>query len=341
MNIILRLFLILSLSLSTLTHAEPSKHYLEAIQKGLQYIASTQLEYGEFPSIFYPNKASPNDILYANYDSNLFMSAMIAADLNTIDLPVAAHLTKRVARYVLSQINNDRGLWSYFTTHSIAPLYPNTVYDLDDTAVASMVLKQNGYDVKDNFDTIKANRDESGAYLTFFDMPREHNDVDCGVNANALIYMQDNDTLACEYLNQVISTGENCAVYYSQLDAYYLITRAYHGGVICLAPSVETLKNYILNRFNGSDNVDDNVFETAAGVNSLLDLDYRGIEVSKGVRYIASKQSKLTGGWPSVPFWLWTMQGGYVAGRSGSGAMTTAIAIKALHRWQHQGAHKA
>lgn len=333
-----RFILLLSLCFSSSIYADPDNiHPSKVIKKGLRFLTSVQQEYGEFPTIFYPNQPSPNDQLYANYDSNIFTSAMIADAIHEIPHSWVKAINQNVSQYLLRQLNNEQGLWSYFTTHNQAPLYPNTVYDLDDTAFASMVLSQNGHQYPNNHQAIKATKADNGAYYTWFGREAEDNDIDCGVNANVLSYQQDNDPGACQYLNNEVASGRNCAIYYSQLDAYYLISRAYHSGVSCLSPSVDGIKRFAVNKIDSDGSVDGNAFETAIAVNALLDVGYRGYEVRRAVNYLLSQQSKITGAWPSAPFWLWASSDDngqpFLLGRSGSRAMTTAIALKAIYRW--------
>ncbi len=134
----------------------------KAIKHGIQYLENVQLDYGEFPTLFYPNRPEPQRSLYSSFDSNLFTSAMISDALSGIDYPQIRLMNQKVAFFIKSQLNNDNGLWSYFTTHNAAPLYPTTIYDLDDTVFASMVLKQQGVDFQDNKAPINANKDKQG-----------------------------------------------------------------------------------------------------------------------------------------------------------------------------------
>jgi len=306
-----------------------------AIDNGLRYLESVQLDYGEFPTTFTPNIPEPERSLKSNFDSNLFTTAMLADALHSIQSPRVERIQKKTVAFLQSQLNNEQGLWSYFTTHNPNPLYPNTIYDLDDTAFASMVLQQNNISFPDNRASIKANKNEAGLYYTFV-LPPSLNDIDCGVNANVLSYTQENDPQVCSYLNEQIISGNNCAIFYTLADAYYLITRAYASGISCLKPSIPHITNYVvaqLNNNNGS--VENSPFKTAIALNTLLATGYQGPEIKKAQLYLLKTQSKNNGSWPAEDFWLWAGtddQGNPIMmGRSSSSALTTAIVLKALN----------
>lgn len=312
-----------------------------AIDKGLVFLESVQFSYGEYPTLFSPNLPEPARSLATNYDSNLFTTVMIADAIHEINHRAVKRLNKKTVKYIQSQLLNEQGLWSYFTTHNNAPLYPNTVTDLDDTAFASIVLQQNGVAFPDNHQIIEANKNEKGVYLTFVDPPFI-NDVDCGVNANVLSYLQQADKNVCNYLNKQVAQKANCAHYYSLLDAYYLISRAYKTGIQCLKPSAQPILAYTLEQINQWDK-DGNMssFKRAVALNILLDYGYRGEAIFKTTQFLLKKQSRHNGSWPGEDFWLWSgvdEEGNrFLLGQSSSSALTTAIALKALNRLQAEG----
>lgn len=303
-----------------------------AIENGLRYLESVQTEYGEFPTTFTPNIAEDKRVLFSAYDSNLFTTAMIADALLPIKNPRVDRMQSKVVTYLKSQLNNDKGLWSYFTTHNPKPLYPNTIYDLDDTVFASIVLKQNHAAYPDNRTAINANKDQAGLYKTWF---RPASDIDCGVNANVLSYLQDNDSKVCDYLNEQVTQGKTCAWYYTRMDAYYLISRAYASGASCLKPSVSYLTSYTLSTINREGNVESSPYKTAVALNVLLAVNYQGPEIQRLKEYLLKTQSPNTGAWPAEDFWLWPVadENGNpkIIGRSGSSSITTAFVLKALN----------
>jgi hypothetical protein len=303
-----------------------------AIENGLRYLESVQSEYGEFPTTFTPNISEDKRALYSAYDSNLFTTAMIADALHSIKSPRVDRMENKVVTYLKSQLNNDKGLWSYFTTHNPKPLYPNTIYDMDDTVFASMVLKHNSASYPDNRTIIKANKDQEGLYKTWL---RPDSDIDCGVNANVLSYLQENDSKVCDYLNEQVIQGKTCAWYYTRMDSYYLISRAYASGVSCLKPSVSYLTSYTLSTINREGSVENSPYKTAVALNILLAVNYQGPEIQRAKEYLLKTQSPHTGAWPAEDFWLWPVgdENGNpkIIGRSGSSAITTAFVIKALN----------
>lgn len=321
------------LTLSCSTFAATNSDVNAAIENGLRYLESVQTEYGEFPTTFTPNIAEDKRELHAAYDSNLFTTAMLADALHSIKSPRVDRMQAKVVTYLQSQLNNQKGLWSYFTTHNPAPLYPNTIYDLDDTVFASLVLQQNNAAYPDNHAVIKANKDKSGLYKTFV---RKNSDIDCGVNANVLSYLKENDPKVCDYLNEQVIQGKTCAWYYTRMDAYYLISRAYASGVSCLKPSVSYITSHTLSQINKeTGNVENSAFKTAVALNVLLSVNYEGSEVQRAKNYLLKTQSPYTGAWPADDFWLWTTSdengNPKSIGRSGSSALTTALVLKALN----------
>lgn len=316
-------------------NAHAATNVQSAIENGLRYLESVQLEYGEFPTTFTPNVDEPQRSLQSNFDSNLFTTAMLSDALHAIKHPSVDRIQAKVVNFLQTQLNNDDGLWSYFTTHNPKPLYPNTIYDLDDTAFASMVLQQNHASFPDNFTAIKANTNKAGEFVTFMP-PYKTTDVDCGVNANVLSYLQENNPQVCRYLNEQVAQGKECALYYTKLDAYYLMARAYETGISCLQPSVEPITRYVLSRFNTEDgSVDHSPFKTAIALNTLLSVGYRGSVVQNAEQYLLKTQSPYNGSWAADDFWLWagTDKDGnpIMMGRSSSSALTTAIVLKALN----------
>ena len=187
-----------------------------AIEDGLRYLESVQTEYGEFPTIFTPNLPEPERSLRTTYDINLFTTVMLSDALHDIKDARVERMQKKVVSLIQSQLSNDYGLWSYFTTHNPNPLYPISIYDLDDTAFASMVLQQNNISFPGNRAAINANKNEDGVYKTFVFPAGVKNNIDCGVNANVLSYLQDNNPQVCNYLNEQVASGKNCATYYTQ-----------------------------------------------------------------------------------------------------------------------------
>lgn len=330
------LILAVLMSFTISAQAQNTTDLTTAIDNGLRYLESVQFEHGEFPTTFTPNLAEPQKSLQSTLDSNLFTTTMLADALQSIKSPRVDRIEKKATQFIASQLNNQQGLWSYFTTHNPNPIYPLTIYDLDDTAFASMVLRQNHVIFPDNRAFIKANKDATGAYNTWVLPEQQGNVVDCGVNANVLSYLQENDPQACQYLNEQVATGKQCAMYYSMSDAYYLIARAYASGVSCLKPSVDPMIHYVLSQFDkNTGSVEQSPFKTAIALNTLQSLNYKGPEIYLAEKYLLETQSPYTGSWPGDEFWYWAgiddNGSPYVLGRSSSSALTTAIALKALN----------
>jgi hypothetical protein len=310
-----------------------------AMENGLRYLESVQSQYGEFPTVILPELPEPRRSLYSAYDSNLFTTVLLADLIHDIHHARAFRIQKKIADYVQSQAANKEGLWGYFTTHNPRPLYPNTVYDLDDTIYASLVLKRQHIAFPDNRKAIIANKNTAGLYQTFFPNQIGHmiNTVDCGVNANVLSYLQQNEPKICEYLNTQVASGKSCAFYYDILESYYLIGRAYQSGVSCLKPSIPYITKYALSQFNSDKySVGDSPFKTSLAINILLAGGYKGEVLHKAQVYLLASQSTATGSWPADDFWIWTtgrMTNGKIdiIGKASSSALTTALVLKTLN----------
>lgn len=321
----------------TNSYAENNNNDVQAAtDNGLRYLESVQMEYGEFPTTFTPNIPEPQRSLASSFDSNLFATAMLADALHSIQNPRVERMQKKSVAFIQSQLGNQSGLWSYFTTHNPKPLYPISIYDLDDTAFASMVLQQNNVSFPDNRAAINANKNAEGLYYTFMLPPSMQGNPDCGVNANVLSYLQENDPKVCGYLNEQVIQGKNCAIYYTLMDAYYLIARAYASGISCLKPSIPHITNYVLTRFNKKNgSVDNSPFKTAIALNTLFSSGYHGPEIQQAKQYLLKTQSTINGSWPAEDFWLWAGRDDEgkpaLMGRSSSSALTTAIVLKALN----------
>lgn len=301
-----------------------------AIENGLRYLESVQADSGEFPTTFTLFLPEPQRSQTSYYESILFTTAIMGDTLHNIRNERVTRIQKKISAYLQLQLNNNKGLWAYITTHSYVA---NCPYDVDDTVFASTVLKRQHVSFPDNRATIKANKNSDGIYLAFFpNNTQVQNAVDCAVNASVLSYLQENDAKVCEYINNQVTLGKHCGVFYTLPDAYYLIARSYASGISCLKPSMPRVTNYTLARFNRKNgSVENSPFKTAMALNTLLATGYRGDILKQAKEYLLKTQSTTTGSWPAEDFWISPPRG-----RSSSRALTTSIVLKALNTMQQQ-----
>jgi hypothetical protein len=240
------------------------------------------------------------------------------------------------------------GVWRYLTRAD--PFRDSLAPDVDDTALASLLLRESGRDVPDNARLLMSNRDREGQFYTWItaqgrwpssagrwrvlahqlphrDRMRAYytgsaarvTDIDAGVNANVLLYLgvDGNDALARSLLDIVRTRSEGASDrwYSDPFTLWYLISRA-------LTPMGRPAGAVLVERVAGERPVTPLQLSHATCV--LLDWDAHPPE-----EWIdALVDAQLPGGeWPREPV--------YTAADEewGGEATTTAFCVEALARW--------
>jgi len=331
-----------------------------AIERGIEFLDGNQLPSGEFKSFRSTDPTMEQD---CEFDSSPFPTALIAYSLSFSDSPKAKEIIKKTIKFFLAEMETA-GVWRYWTAGH--QYHNNIPPDLDDTACASYILKQNGIQFPDNTGLLLANRNQQGLFYTWlvprFSLPlnldywrvvlREAvkpislyyfwkinesapNDVDCVVNANTLLYLGESESTRAviDYLIQVVEQKkEECCDkwHLSRFNLYYAISRNYSAGM----KAFESIRNTVIERIESLSSSDGvigiNIIETALAVCSLLNLKCDSAALHRGIEALLASQ-KENGVWARFPL--------YYGGPKkyfgwGSEELTTGFCLEALIRYQ-------
>jgi len=218
------------------------------------------------------------------------------------------------------------GLFQYYTSKNAKSIG----FDLDDTACASVVLRQSHPVLDDgqNVEYFLENRDEAGRFYTWVGGEAVENDIDSIVNANVVLYLGDRDETrgAIRYLIDTIKGGCESVSYRYYLDdmtLYYAVSRAYAQGVSSLRGARETTMEKVIQRSKDDGSFGDELV-TACAVCSLANLGYDGVRrLREAARYLEGRQ-RADGSWRRVA--MFCQPGMYY----GSEELTTALCLEAL-----------
>lgn len=264
-----------------------------AISRGFTYLSERQLKSGEI------NSTACVDILGEQCldDSSPFVTSLVLYSIYGLENEKGKAIAKKAVRFLLEE-QKEGTVWSYWSSHNSKSINP----DLDDTSIISYALRLYGIDFGENKSTIAQNVDEEGRFLTWFNMPRKYNDVDCVVNANVLLYLGKNIPQVCNYLNNAIDESFSCSHYYiNQLAQFYSYSKAYVHGVDCLGKNRDRIIEATL-RHKKPDHSFGSTFYTALAVNVLLNYSYQGSETRLAVEYLLENQAD-DGSWMSDVFY--------------------------------------
>ncbi len=279
-NLIFILFLIIFLFFNLEKKENPNKLELKEkidsiLKEGIDFLYNSQLEDGEFKSYYCFDKQLNN----CYFDSSPFVTTFILYSIKDISNSKISEINKIALKFLLEEQKD--GLWSYWTSKNNKTL----VSDLDDTSCTSFILRYYNQSFYENIEIINQNKDENNLYYTWIN-PSFENDIDCVVNVNILLYLQNNDPIICDYLNNAIINNKNCSIYYpSKFSFYYMISRAYNNNIICFEDSKEKIIKEIINSQRKDGSVGD-LLETSLALNTLINFNYKGYEIDKIVDYL-------------------------------------------------------
>lgn len=295
------------------------RHVRDAIDRGMHYLALAQHEEGGFFG-----ESCERELSECKRQRSPFYGTFVIYALGLIEHPGVERMKRDALQYITGQMELG-GLWRFYDHDD--PDAGLVSPDLDDTACASVALTMHGQPLPDNLTMLFEHRDTRGAFYTWQDpsaiqpvardlidglkrarqIPLDDpNDVDCGVNANVLLYLALRGRQApeaCDYVNERVATGDvpHCSLYYpNPMSILYMVTRAYLGGATCLLPSMEVIREWVL-ASQQPDGSWGNDLETACAVASLLHMNYNGIPLDRGIEAILQRQ-QVDGSWDRVRF---------------------------------------
>jgi hypothetical protein len=319
-----------------------------AILKGVSFLHSSQLSYGEFDMCI-STKSSMNES-----NSCLASSPYITTFvLNSISFVEKSHLVHEIVdksvRF-LSASMEKHGTWRFYSENNRKTIYRNgnfttinmgIVPDLDDTACASYSLMSNKVIFPDNHELLYRYRTPEGSFKTWIidekDLIRKNdyipplNSVCCGVNANILMYLGDNlkTEKTSDYINRIIlydKEAEGNCYFPDIMVLYYLITRAYSKGVSSLESSRKAIASKISHHIRYDPCYSD-IGAIIFAVAALLNIDQFADDHTKWIYDILEAQDA-DGSWPITSFFVDASNNHY-----GAKELTTAIALEAVSKF--------
>ena len=329
----------------------------DAIMRGTQFLAGSQLPSGEFPVLASTDPAMETGCAP---DPSIFPTALIAQAL--IGVAAAEAMRARAADFLASEMDAD-GLWRHWIRAH--PLHRQLPPDLDDSSCASSVLHSAGRPFPDARDLLLANRTRDGLFYTWV-APRpawaglaharvalrqlrhpltlllffrrtsaKPGDVDAVVNANCLFALGDHpgSGKVIDHLLSILRAGSerDCDKWYDDpFVIWYFLSRA-------LAGRSAEAGTIIVERLSHA--VPSNALEAAMALCSQLRWGVRPPDDAVGA--LIHRQHR-SGAWPRAALY----HGGRPRRRDGSfapphpdtprwgsEALTTTFAVEALSLW--------
>lgn len=320
-----------------------------SISSAVGFLCRNQLPYGEFKDL----EDTGTDL---NFHSSVFVTSLAIYSIGYARDVRVPEMIERALGFLLGEMEGP-GLWRYYSSRSERRWWVPP--DIDDTCCASYVLRASGVDLPSNAKIILANRTRHRLFYTWF-VPRgilqglmsrialgralyssqrlsrfgsTVDDVDLVVNANAVLYLGENEntrqTVDCLVRAIREEREEEHSLFYAhKLSFYYMLSRAY----LHSAPSLGVIKNLVIERVCGMQQEDGsfaNELLAALAACTLMNFDSRRPSLRSAVDYLLSTQNT-DGAWPRIP-----MYGGNPQNRElyGSQELTTSFCIEALSRY--------
>lgn len=338
--------------MSDLLAAPGTRKLLHAISLAIGFLHHRQLPHGEFATYASPDQGMGDE---SYFDSSPFATSLILHSIGLVSDPRVEEMTAKALDFLETEMEGP-GLWRYWASrnerHNVLPP------DLDDTCCISFILKRNQRPVPLNRAILLANRNNEGVFHTWL-IPTSTSlsqssdsvdgavlgyavdpeslllvalsgmadDIDCVVNANALLYLgEDEDTTAVvDYLVDIVLNGkeDGCSAFYpDRLSFYYMLSRAYCNGVVSLERVRVPVTDRVI-RMQDDDGSFGSELLTALAVCTLLNFNMPTPAIPEAVKHILRTQ-KEDGSWPRTPMFLGP------APYYGSEELTTAFCIEAL-----------
>lgn len=304
-------------AIDTSTQDFSADAFTAAVERATGFLAQHQEPSGEFAVAY----CLGDDMTDCFAESSPFGTTFVLYSLRRLLDPEVVTMRHRALDFIAG-LQESSGLWRYM---------PAVPPDLDDTATASHALRMHGIDFIDNLTAIEANKNTDGLYWTWVE-PDFDNDVDCAVNANVLLYLQEHNSAVCSYLLHTLESRQVCSLYYpNPLAFYYMLARALSQGVACLDAAGPTILAR-LNEMLQNDELEED-FTVALAAATLLSLGHCSDPTTTLLETLLTRQAT-DGSFAAGAFFV-----NFAQQRYGSKELTTAFAIDALSSFSVQCPH--
>ncbi len=344
-----------------------------AVAKGLKFLRDQQLPDGGFACLFSQSENCKADALEEfiqdDKKSNVvvenhtvFPATLIGHSLFFLkENQQARKILDRIADFLVSN-RNRFGIWRHYTlAHQYEQFIPN---DLDNSAMASHLLKNLGVETPDNRSLFLSNRASDGLFYTWITlrlkwnsnptywkslwrefrhpigqyyfwklMPCAKNDVDAVVNSNVLNYLEKSEETepVFDLMKKVLEQGkeETCDKWYGRpILIYFFFSKNMSSENTELNALKPILRSKILANLKEDGSFFDSVLDTALAIIALENLGYYDDIPTLSVRFLLDSQ-KNTGSW--VKGTIYYGKPDRTAGFGGE-EITTGYALEALFR---------
>jgi hypothetical protein len=344
-----------------------------AVAKGLKFLRDKQLSDGGFACLFSQSENCTADALeefiQGNKKSNavvethsVFPASLIGHSLFVLkENQDAQNILDRIADFLVSN-RNAFGIWRHYTrAHQFGHLIPN---DLDNSAMASHLLKNLGVGTPDNRSLFLSNRAPDGHFYTWITfrlkwnsntkywksllrefrhpigqyffwkyMSCSKNDVDAVVNSNVLNYLgvSEETKPVFNLIREVLEKGkeETCDKWYGRpILVYYFFSKNMCSETINLNSLKSILRDKILANLNEDGSFFTSVLDTSLAIIALENLGCFDDIPPLSVKFLLDSQ-KNTGSWDK-----WSIYYGNPDRTAAFGGeeITTGYALEALFR---------
>lgn len=312
-----------------------------AVAKGLKFLRDQQLPDGGFACLFSQSENCATDALeefiqddkkstVAVENHTVFPATLIGHSLFFLkENQQARKILDRIADFLVSN-RNPFGIWRHYTlAHQYEQFIPN---DLDNSAMASHLLKNLGVETPDNRSLFLSNRASDGLFYTWITlrlkwnsnptywkslwrefrhpigqyyfwklMPCAKHDVDAVVNSNVLNYLGKSEETepVFDLMKKVLEQGqeETCDKWYGRpILVYFFFSKNMSSENTELNALKPILRNKILSNLKADGSFFDNVLDTSLAIIALQNLGYYDDIPPLSVRFLLDSQ-QIAGSW--------------------------------------------
>ncbi len=344
-----------------------------SVEKGLKFLRDKQLPDGGFACLFSQSENCVADALeeFIQGDKKsslqvethtIFPATLIGHSLFFLkENQEATYILDRIANFLVSN-RNPFGIWRHYTrAHQYERFIPN---DLDNSAMASHLLKKLGVETPDNRSLFLANRASDGRFYTWITlrlkwnsnlkywmtlwrefrhpigqyyfwkiMPCAKKDVDAVVNANVLNYLGESKQTepVIDFIKKVIEQEkeESCDKWYGRpILIYFFFSKNMSSENTKLTSLKPILRDKILANLNKDGSFFDSVLDTSLAIIALQNLGYYDNIPPLSVRFLLDSQ-QIAGSWAKRA--IFYAKPDRTAAHGGE-EITTAYALQALFR---------
>lgn len=297
----------------------------QAKNNGIDFLVREQGANGEF-ALYMCENVNPEE---CSPIKSATVAGGIGLMIQDIDDERIEQIKKKIIGVVLKNLDltpdGKHAVWALYAKND--PLYNRLPADLDDTALMSLFLTEQGVDFPDDREALLEYANNGGLFLNWVsdswnlseegrhrfagskpeDFPnKDYFGVDCVVNADVLGYlssMNEDTTELCVYMTDIIEEKlyPECSFYYRNQYLFFhsLTSAAVDYGAMCLDPLLFSIEEELIKTERGDGTWTANLFSNMAATQVLINLGYKGDVLDRAVANVLASQEK-DGGWENA-----------------------------------------